>query len=424
VSRHRYTGSRADLASRCLYWARGDVAAPPRDSSSATDLGSALHEAAADEGGLDALEDIGGLLPALAERQEHVDDIAERWGLTETARTELELLIDAWRAWWPSYAGARAFRTEVPFAFDPRSMTARELPSNGQRDYSACEGDELPTTLDAYALEGDRVVVLDLKTGRGVKRVADYRRQLLVGAVCASFAHDVGEATIVLAHVTPDGVFVDQEDVDTFDLHAEALALRDEVARIPSAEPVPGSHCAERRCPMRPWCPMTTRHLPVIVDTPAARLPLVGALEQPDAARVLLDVLPRVEAWVEERRRALRTFVDERGAVDLDGGRVFGRFEEARETPRLDVVGAIDAMRSVLGDLADAAIERKTTKAAIERAARTLVNRRGGRRGELKIVREAVLNALRGARAMKVSRYPHYEIRTVRDRSLEEADHG
>ncbi|HVY46291.1 MAG TPA: hypothetical protein VHB21_10455, partial [Minicystis sp.] len=188
------------------------------------------------------------------------------------------------------------------------------------------------------------------------------------------------------------------------------------------------AHCSELRCPMRAWCPATTRHLPVIVDRPPATLPLAGAVAAPEQARTLLDVLPRVEAWLDERRRALRTFVDARGPVDLGEGRVFGRFEETRETPRLDVTGALEAITSVLGELADAAIERRTSKAAIERAARVLAHRRGGRRGELKAIRDAVFGALRRAHAMKTSRYPHYEIRNVRELSdagvLEEVDHG
>ena len=427
MSRHRYTGSRGELASHCLYWARGDIETPPRDTSTAADLGSALHEVAADEGDASVFDELEDVLPELLLREGHVSEVAARWGLAPSSRADLELLVDAWRSWWPSFAGARPFRTEVPFAFDPSTLGARELPSNGQRDYSACVGDELPLTIDAYAVEGDRVIVLDLKTGRGVKRVCDHRRQLMIGALCASRVHGVSEATIVLAHVTVDGVFVDEEDIDAFDLQAEALALRDELTRIPTAEPTPGRHCTELRCPLRPWCPATTRHLPIIVERPAAALPLVGPLNDPNAAQVLLDVLPRVEAWLDERRRALRSFVDECGAVDLGDGRVFGRFEETRETPRLDVAGALDAMRSILGELADVAIERRTSKAAIERAARTLAHRRGGRRGELKAIRDAVLTALRGAHAMKTSRYPHYEIRNLRELSnaceLEEVNH-
>jgi PD-(D/E)XK nuclease superfamily len=420
TSAPRYTASRGDLAERCLYWARPDIELPRHgESSAAADLGSALHEVAAAEAlDFDELEGGDELFGVLVRFEPGISpaEVAERWALAPSAVEELQLLRDAWRSFWMDFSLGRSFRTEVPFAFDTATGTARELPSTGQRDYSACTATEIPGTVDAIALDlGEgRVVVVDLKTGKGPKRVADYRRQLLHGAVCAARAYGVERARIAIAHVTADGVRLDEEDVGAEELEEAAQSLVRDLARLPLAAPMPGLHCSARYCPLRATCPATVALVAQADVDELQHVPLRGDVEDERQARALALGLPRLAAWIDDRRRALRAFVDARGAVRLDDGHAFGRFEEERETPRLDVHGAREALEGVLGDRIEFALEVKTTKAAIERAARRVAADLGGRRGELKKIKTAAFAALRAAHAMKRSRFTVYEVRSAR----------
>ncbi len=293
----------------------------------------------------------------------------------------------------------------------PRAVASS--PSRGQRDYDAAAPTEIPTTVDAVAVEPGLVTVIDLKTGRGTKRLEMYRRQLTTGALAACRAHDVDAARIVLAHVTADGVRVDEGELDAFDLDAAGLELRGELARIPTAEPTPGVHCAEHRCPARAVCPVTLAAVQradvALLDEPA----LTGEVEHDVQARLLIERLPMLDAWLAERKRALRAYVEERGDVDVGEGRVYTRVQTTRETPRLDVTGAYEALVRVLGPDVDRAVERKTSKAAIERAARAgVLGSGGGRRGDAKRnPRRRYRSAARRARHGSARRFTMFEVR-------------
>jgi len=334
--------------------------------------------------------------------------------LRPAQREQLVVLHDTWAAWWSEYAAGAGWRTEVPFAFDVASGRARELPSTGQRDYNACLPTEVPGTIDALLLDvaNGSATVLDLKTGRPPKRVADYIDQLAHGALCVARAHGLDRVRVVIAHVTEAGVLVDQAELDAFDLDAAAADLARTLDAIPAAEPAPGMHCRELFCPARAVCPTTTAALETVAASaisPAAarRLPLIGPVEDDDQAITLLEGLPRLEAWVEDRKRALRAYADEAGGVRLADGRVYAGRPAKSTSLHLEVSGAEPALREVLGAAADRAIARTITRAGIDRAARQLAERHG----DLSRIRRAALEALRRAGAVKVSQYRRYEAR-------------
>jgi hypothetical protein len=87
----------------------------------------------------------------------------------------------------------------------------------------------------------------------------------------------------------------------------------------------------------------------------------------------------------------LETYVDEQGPIDLGGGRMYGRYVR-NGNERLDGSVAVVAIHELVGEAAPefekVAIERKTTKAAIERAAKQLASKRGMTSAIVKRIRE------------------------------------
>jgi hypothetical protein len=172
-------------------------------------------------------------------------------------------------------------------------------------------------------------------------------------------------------------------------------------------------------CPARAVCPETLSALAEVAPEPVRRLPLVGPITNNDHAAVLLEGLPRLEAWIEERRQALKKYADEHEGVRLTDGRIYAGWPAKSTSLRLDVKGAEDALRDVLGDRAGDAINRTLTQTGIERVARALAKKRG----DLSRLKNAAIEALRKRGAVKVSSYRRYEARSPGEVSTD-ADDG
>lgn len=390
--RHHLSASRIGVARRCLWWARPDVVLPERETTEASELGTALHEAA-EEHAEDLEEDLRA-----AAADGDIAAIAERRGLAPAKAAELRALYDAWRDWWATYSGGAPWRAEVPFAIDLATGEARELPSTGQRDYSAARETEIPGTVDVVLVEEDEAVVVDLKTGRPPKRVSMYWDQLLHGAIAARRVLGAERVRVVIAHVTPDGVETDKAALDGFDLDLALAELRATFAgAIESAEPRPGPHC--KGCPAAAVCPETSRALAEIAPDPDRRRLLSGPIEDVEHARILVQGLPLLKAWIKEREKALEAFAS-REPVPLGEGLWFGAVEHAG-TERIEVDrAALEVIRRHLGAAADDAIEMKATKTGIERGARAALVASGQKRGIGKL-KDAVLEDLRKAGRVK-----------------------
>jgi hypothetical protein len=198
-----------------------------------------------------------------------------------------------------------------------------------------------------------------------------------------------------------------------FDFDATAAELAATLRAIPVAPPKPGYHCRELFCPARAVCPVTVAALaevaPQILSERVRRLPLVGPIDDNEHAAALLEGLPLLEAWIEERRKALKAFADEHEGVELEDGRVYAGRPTKSTSLRLDVKGADDALREVLGDRADEAISRSLTQTGIDRVARRLAQKHG----DLARIKSAAIEALRRRGAVKVSEYRRYEVRAV-----------
>lgn len=163
------------------------------------------------------------------------------------------------------HADPKAWAVEVAFAYNPTTDTARELHRGGNRDYSMVSDDEVPGTADVVGVQGDELVLLDVKTGRAELLKPREALQLLGLALAGCRAYGLTKAVIGWIRLR-DGV----PRYEYARLSAEDLAgwVRERVARVvdgdrlarlqwemapESVELTVGPHCrfcdAYARCP-------------------------------------------------------------------------------------------------------------------------------------------------------------------------------
>lgn len=398
----RLTASRLGLGRSCLWWARPDVDVPAGETSAAAAVGTSLHAVAERES-----EEVDGELVDSVFRDMTHEPMQDTPLLRPADQTALEQLVASWRAWWATWSpGLTGVEREQPYALDVVTGKARVLPSNGQRDYSAATSTEVCGTTDLVAVRGSELIVLDYKTGFSDHRYRDHEEQMRFLGAAAALEHGVSRVRVIVAHVTADGVRLDERVLDSLDIAIVVQELRALVAGVDDAIATPGLHCEEDWCPAKAVCPVT-RALLVEAKMPLDQkrhLSLVGPIQSNDQAYATLVGIDLLEEWIEQRKKDVREFAAATPVVAPDG-RVFKGRSVKRETPRIDVAGAEEALATVLGaDGAKEAVEvkRSTTWTAIKRVAR-------GRNLPISDTEEHARAALRQAGALKVSEFTSFE---------------
>lgn len=279
---------------------------------------------------------------------------------------DLESLHGADPAGWAS---------ELALAWHPEAGDAAELHrGRGDRDYSRAPAGALVGTLDLVGLadEGQRAVVMDLKTGWADLGPPGRSLQLGFGAVAMMALHGCSSATVGFVRlVQGEGVFRTAE-LDALDLAAMAVRLHRVWTTVATAElmpeefpPVVGPHC--KHCPAYLRCPAQmglARELARDTELRDAQLP---DLEHEDVARIL-ERLEAGEALLKRIRAHVETYA-EAHPVRMPDGRVFARVERVREA--FDAEKAAPVLEG-LGLGAAVEIERSVTKASIKRAIQRL----------------------------------------------------
>jgi hypothetical protein len=167
-------------------------------------------------------------------------------------------IFDKFSQWWPANNQGLDWQTEVPYALSLTTGAGRVLPSKGQRDYSAAMPDEIPGTIDLFALTPRAVVVWDIKTTLRPEYTdaADVNHQLKTLGLAAARAHgrEVVEAALLFANEFDTRLESATFDALDLDIHESELRLAH--AGIATSEPRPGPHCrfcvARRACPSVP----------------------------------------------------------------------------------------------------------------------------------------------------------------------------
>ncbi len=389
------TASTVGLGISCLWWARHDANLPPQGSSRQADLGTEVHAAIRHK--LDTGND------------------------PERLSAEVRAFYLSWLVQWHQVVGrgSRLFdwRAEVKFAVDPFASKGRELTAKGERDYSEATPYEIPGTVDAICrddADDDVIEITDWKTGFEAPD-ADGNSQLMTLALAATLAYGVSRARVSIVHVRPDAVRVDEVELDEFDLNEHRLALCRLQTERPTAQPKPGPHCRGGRCPALGACPATSGAL-VEIAPRKTRLPVVldaAQIEGPEHAAELYEFARFAQAKLGYLWNALRTYTDNNGAVSLGDGRTWGPRTSRRETIDLGAPGALDALKSTLGKHVDLALDKSTTKTAIEAAARAVA---ADNKEPIVAVKRRALEALRAVGAIGESTTTKHEESKEKDK--------
>lgn len=267
-------------------------------------------------------------------------------------------------------------RVEVAVAFDVSTGAARIIGENIGRAYGDLAPFEIAGSIDVLGIVGDAVVVLDWKTGFKDVEPAATNGQLRFYALAACRA--LGRDRAVLRIVYTQTGRCDEAEMDALDLagfaaeveglHARVAALKAGGGPYNTRE---GSWC--RHCASKHACPSKRA---LLVQIASGGLASVGATEMTSeiARTAALNVLA-AEQLVADAKKRLDAYVTTNGPIELSPGRFYGRYVRPGNE-KVDGAVALRVIREVCGELvepfADEALEVKTSKAAIKRAAKAV----------------------------------------------------
>lgn len=335
---HRASASRSSLLLACGYSFRADVTVPYDPAGPAADEGNRLHAYAETYAG-------GGAVP------DHVEaDIDERW-------QHLRRWIDGWKEY---VKDAESTFIETGFCFDVTTEKARPVRRDAGRAYGHNDN-EMPGRLDLAASFGDRVEIWDTKTGQHAPKASEAGQlKTLALAMCRITGKD--RAVVHIVHVRDHGVFVDSAELDALDIDTYADALAAAVLGIPTAQPTPGSHCADEWCALRGVCPATVGQLVALAPEGKELATLIerGISTAEDVA-FAYPKLRVLKAALEAAEKRLREVVDVVGEVPLVNGK---RLRLVDQNGRENV--SVTSIRKVGGE---ALVEELREKGAISRGA-------------------------------------------------------
>ena len=288
------------------------------------------------------------------------------------------------------------YRQEMAFAFDASTGKARVLGQGLDREYPPLAPTEIAGTLDVIGLvdgsDGQREYIIEDYKFDGYEShspAPDENPQLFFGALCLSRLSSVERFRVALRHFRPDGSHWREEaEIDALDLDSFALKLRQLLDRIHAAEDTVfagktpevsrGAWC--RFCPAVTSCPpilAMVRAAAVDPRVPAGELQaMMTAAGQGDitartrAAGMAYARLKEIEDALKPWKSALYLFASET-PIPLEDGRIYGMVQ--RPVDELDARKARQVLAQLYSpDVAEAACEFETSKAAIERAVKPI----------------------------------------------------
>jgi hypothetical protein len=368
--RHRLSASKVALASRCLHWARPDVPEGVDKDTASRRGGSAFHEC--------------------GEKHPDVDmsAVAAKWNLRDGERAKVEELYDAWREWWPEYLGDRTVEREVAFAWDTSTSAARRLPKREHRDYSDCAWSEIPMTVDALIIGGGRVEVLDLKTSYE-DISAEEHAQLEANALAVATLLGIDEVTVTIANVAADGVRTNSATVGGFDFDAIAGRLARMVEAVPTAQPMPGPHCAEMWCPSLGTCEATRVNAESLVRArPDLSAVLARGIQTHDEAYAIKAALKPAAAFLREMEQMAVAWAEEHGGIRTPDGGMLKRVPVTKRTIDAGNKALRSRLFQMFGDDAASAVKTKETVSldAVRRLAKAKAARGAKGRAEAEAI--------------------------------------
>ena len=365
------TASSLDIAFECIYpWAPG-VVRLDREIGIAR-LGSAFHAA--------VQRVIDGVTPDAPTID--LPGLVLMYRMTPEESVTLTRMVAGWEEWWQGRGAASGVASEVAFAYNPQTDTARRIRSAGHRDYSDVRWGEFAGTADLVRLVDGVPTVCDWKCGqpRYVTKVDD-NRQLRFLALCAAREHSrFTEATAEIAFVDEDGnVRLEGRDFDAFDLAAIAGEMAALAARLidqddqdkpePREGPRPGPQCSD--CPAVASCPKSQEALaqvePQASVTTYRMVAEASAIESPAHATWLLHRHDAAEAALGFVKRALREYADAHGGIATGAGGTWKRRDYT-----VDDIAVTPEVKAYLDSELPGAVRFEVSKKGMKDAARAL----------------------------------------------------
>lgn len=344
------TASAVGLAVRCSYaWSHQAPPWPREPFSAAAEQGNAVHAMA------EAIAEGRAPAPSPA--------IADFEAPLREAIAELT-------------GGKSEVITEQPMALEVATGRARLLPKGGHRSYGNARAGELVGTADLIALNGT-VAVSDFKTGRGAR--ASHVSESWQMRTLALMARRIYDRPVEVAHIhlEPNDYRIERHRVEEWDHYGDEAELRRVVVELEggTSVPRPGPWCTSMYCKLRTVCPATRAAMEAVSAEASRLLPpdllTVDSPERARQARVALKLYDEAAARLKEN---LQAYVRTHGPVEVAPGVFYGLREQSRERIDLSVPGALAAVREAVGD---SCLDIKTSKAAIERAAKGAQSKRG-----------------------------------------------
>lgn len=272
-------------------------------------------------------------------------------------------------------------RAEVTVFYDVATGVGRIGGDGEGRNYGTPGPFEVPGKIDVLGIDGDTVVVVDWKTGYKDVDPASRNWQLWGYALAACRALGKSKARIYIAYTNQPGQPIDEHTLGPLDLAEFASRLKSlqvrqvELERMYRGGVPPatreGSWCAH--CASKSRCPSKTG---LLVQVAEHGLAIIGdtTLTQ-DRARQAHQEIERLDQLVKEAKSRREKWIDENGPIDLGNGKAFGRLPR-KGNRVLDGEKTLRAIREIVGESAKEfeamAVERKTSQAAIKRAAQML----------------------------------------------------
>lgn len=271
-------------------------------------------------------------------------------------------------------------RSEVKLAYDVVNRTGRIIGEGSDRDYGSPAPFEIVGSADVIGVIDGVVVVVDWKTGFADVAPAASNDQLWFYALAACRALGCDSAIVRIVYTKTGRV--DEHEIGPLELaeYADTLeALHLQVAARHKAKAAgellstsEGEWC--KHCPSKHVCP--SKHA-LLVQVATKGLAVIGdSTMTTERAAAAYQQIVHVEQLAKDARKRLDAYVTETGPIDLGDGRSYGRYQRDGNE-KLDGAVTAQAIRDVVGESAkefeSIAIERKTSKAAIDRAAKALV---------------------------------------------------
>lgn len=292
------------------------------------------------------------------------------------------------------------FAHELAVRYWPGSDAADLWDRDAPRDPNAIHG-----ILDVVGVSKDAVYVGDFKTGWGSIEPPATNWQMRVGALAAARLFKRTRALVALIHLRDDGESFQQQgqfdDID-LDVIADELAVRvgllwhlSSHETVPTQEIREGSHC--RYCPAFRSCPAKVSMINAVIQAPSATIDTIRANLTVANAASAYARYKQLKAVVDEIGKAIYGFAAEH-PIPTENGMVLKMTHTDRESVDGEVVYKL--MRELYGEAAaDQAVERSSSKTAIEDVFRTLPREKGE---TIKARKEAFLERLRADGGIEV----------------------